>query len=167
MFCEKCGTQVSDKDIFCPKCGQRQIQTEQQPIKPAPVIMQPINPAPYNYTVKTRVASGWKIALGIVLALISGVVEFIYYAAGEADSYEGWRMYNDLSDNNVGTLAIIGIIIGIAFLVWGIIGEQKVSYSNSTTFSPGVNGMGYDSWKCPQCGRVNAGYRSCGCGYTR
>lgn len=30
MFCKKCGVEISDDFVYCPKCGQRQVETEPQ-----------------------------------------------------------------------------------------------------------------------------------------
>lgn len=38
MYCFKCGFQVSDEALFCPKCGQKQQPLAQLPTTTTPVV---------------------------------------------------------------------------------------------------------------------------------
>ena len=168
MFCEKCGAQIDENDIFCTKCGHKQIETAPENKE---VIIKPVKQySEYNnYVVTKREVCGWKIAVGVVIEIVSLLFTFVFYAVKEDHlySYDSWQAYNDMSSNNVDTFALIGIVVGIVSIVWGIIGEQKESYRKGGSMSSSYGGAGDDNWKCPQCGKINAGYRSCSCGYTR
>ncbi len=168
MFCEKCGSQVEDNDLFCTKCGNKLIETSTDN---RTAVIKPVKQYSEhnNYVVTERVVCGWKIAVGAVIEIISILVMVMFYAAEEDYwySYESWELYNDMSSNNADMFALIGIIVGIVFIVWGIIGEQKEIFRRTSSMPSSYSRAGNNNWKCPKCGRINAGYRSCGCGYTR
>lgn len=112
MFCEKCGAKLRKNNIFCPRCGQKHIQNIQQ-------------------NKRVRKMYGCIVAMGAVISILSLLFNLVYYVAKKEQVYEILKMYHNLSSGKVDTFALIGILIGIVLMIWGIIGEQKEIYKKN------------------------------------
>jgi Domain of unknown function (DUF4190)/zinc-ribbon domain len=126
MYCSKCGTQSSESDVFCRKCGQ---SLNQMPPSPSPIATQTLAP-PVTVVVQgvsERRTSGLAVAslvlgiLGIwILAIIFGGVAI--NQTGKNPNLSGRGM------------AIAGLILGIVgffitlFVIIAIVGAAATIF---------------------------------------
>ena len=98
MFCEKCGAQIDENDIFCTKCGHKQIETAPENKE---VIIKPVKQySEYNnYVVTKREVCGWKIAVGVVIEIVSLLFTFVFYAVKEDHLYSCLLYTSDAADD--------------------------------------------------------------------
>ena len=82
--------------------------------------------------VRIRKVYGCIIATGAVISTISLLFDLVFYVAKKEEAYEVLKMYQGLSSENVDAFVLIGIVIGIALMAWGIIGEQKEIYKKTS-----------------------------------
>lgn len=117
MFCSNCGKKINDEAIFCPECGAAQ-QGDLPPLVSNtgyyanPVNQSTVQKAPYNTT----------CIVGLVISGISLLLNFfgLVGMAGTIVSVIGLISCKKKNENGK-ALAIIGIIIGIFSIFYGMI----------------------------------------------
>ena len=117
MFCINCGKEISDGSTFCPECGTAQQETTPPPTSSTGNFANPVNQsavkkAPYNAM----------CIIGLVISGISLLLNFfgLVGIAGTIVSVIGLISCTKNNENGK-ALAIIGIVIGIFSILYGLI----------------------------------------------
>lgn len=126
MFCKYCGKQLNDDDAFCGACGGKTREDEPQ--------NEQVSAPNYQYITYERIKRGvGRITVGTLFAIAS-VVMLIIFAVAESksqSSYDAWQFYLQINSGNGQPVVWIGLIAGIALIIWGIIGKrEKAVYRN-------------------------------------
>jgi len=115
MFCTCCGKEIKEGSVFCPNCGASQ-QGATTPITSAggysnPTIQPTVQKAAYNTM----------CIVGLVISCISLLLNFwgLVGIAGTIVSVVGLSSCNQKNENGK-ALAIIGIIIGVFSIFYGL-----------------------------------------------
>ena len=116
MFCKKCGKEISDGSTFCSECGAAQQGTTPPPASNTGNYANPVNQAvvkkaPYNMM----------CIIGLVISGISLLLNFfgLVGIAGTIVSVIGLISCKQKNENGK-ILAIIGIIIGVYSILYGV-----------------------------------------------
>lgn len=117
MFCVNCGKEISDGSTFCPGCGAAQQGTTPPPTSNIgnyanPVNQSAVKKAPYNMM----------CIIGLVISGISLLLNFfgLVGIAGTIVSVIGLTSCKQKNENGK-ALAIIGIVIGVFSILYGLI----------------------------------------------
>lgn len=117
MFCVNCGKEISDGSTFCPECGAAQQGTTPPPTSNTgnyanPVNQSAVKKAPYNMM----------CIIGLVISGISLLLNFfgLVGIAGTIVSVIGLTSCKQKNENGK-ALAIIGIVIGVFSILYGLI----------------------------------------------
>ena len=107
MFCSNCGKEIKDGARFCPECG-----AAQQGTTPPPKGQSKVQTAPYNMM----------CIVGLVISGISLLLNFwgLVGIAGTIVSVIGLISCKQKNENGK-ALAIIGIVIGVFSILYGLI----------------------------------------------
>lgn len=143
-FCEKCGTQVNDNAVYCPGCGSKLLDEEQQnPIQPP--VVSPDEPAAEIKLPKmsfSDIMNGNIPKLASIAVFIASICCWISKAF-ENREYFGDRM--DFMDLGYGWLiyvlfplvATIASVMGILWLLNSIDGVKK--YMKQSSFLTNIS----------------------------
>ena len=117
MFCSNCGKEIKDGATFCPECGAAQQGTTPPPTSnvgnyATPTSQSTVQKAPYNTM----------CIVGLVISCISLLLNFwgLVGIAGTVVSVIGLNSCK-LKNENGKALAIIGIVIGVFSILYGLI----------------------------------------------
>lgn len=117
MFCSNCGKEIKDGATFCPECGAAQQGTTPPPTSnvgnyAAPTSQSTAQKAPYNMM----------CIVGLVISGISLLLNFwgLVGIAGTIVSVIGLNSCKQKNENGK-ALAIIGIVIGVFSILYGLI----------------------------------------------
>lgn len=108
MFCTKCGNQLNDAAVICPKCGCPTANFKAAQPQTPPTITVDVSPASETHSRTATTSVGWKLPLGVFLLLI-----------GSFRVFTGWM------DGNLYflILGVIGVLVGAVIIGKDI--EQK------------------------------------------
>ncbi len=113
-FCGKCGTKLTEEDVFCPECGTKNVPARKKVVEEYEEPSRPsYQPAaqPYYYGEVPR-SNGMGIA-GFVLSFLVPILGLIFSIIGYVKAKE----YND----NAKGLSLAGIIISSVFIAFAIL----------------------------------------------
>lgn len=117
MFCSNCGKEIKDGATFCPECGAAQQGTTPPPTSnvgnyATPTSQSTVQKAPYNTM----------CIVGLVISCISLLLNFggLVGIAGTVVSVIGLNSCKQKNENGK-ALAIIGIVIGVFSILYGLI----------------------------------------------
>lgn len=115
MYCTKCGAQIDDSAIACPRCGVPTKNFKQQAAAQTTV-----NVAARQRQTQTppaALAESWKFAVGILILLL-----------GAGSFLQNWRDWSWVSL----AVSLIAILGGAMLLAWGIVGVKATRSREST-----------------------------------
>lgn len=116
MFCTNCGKEIQEGSAFCPECG-----ATQQGTTPPPVANTGSYANPTNQSVVQKAPYNTMCIIGLVISGISLLLNFwgIVGIAGTIVSVLGLQSCKQKNENGK-ALAIIGIVIGVYSIFYGL-----------------------------------------------
>ncbi len=131
MFCPQCGTNVDDRASFCPVCGARLAQPNQQPFNGQPP-QAPVPPRVYPSAAPggpggyRAPIAGRSIALAVVLSIITcGIygLYWMYCIVTDLNTASG-----ETEDTGAGMVLLLSIVTcNIYFIYWSYKAGDKVN----------------------------------------
>ena len=122
MFCRNCGKEITDGTAFCPECGAAQNGTTQNASQEPPTISNAAYSNPTNQSEVKKVPYNTMCIVGLVVSGISLLLNFfgIVGIAGTILSVLGLMDCKKKNENGK-ALAIIGIVIGVFSIIYGLV----------------------------------------------
>ncbi len=115
MYCTKCGAQIDDSAIACPKCGA---PTKNYKPRPAAQPQTTVNVSSRQAQPSSSAFSeSWKFAVGILILLL-----------GASAFLQSWRDWSWVSL----AVSIVAILGGAMLLAWGIVGVKAAAHPSKS-----------------------------------